>query len=502
MKNTLLKRALVLLPLLIGGIIISCQDEMADSVEMEKDNKVLKEKIEKAITVFEKRSPDFPIIGSRTVDGIQKGIVFEPVWDESFVTNHDDGTTTVETHVRLSQPFHMVPQDSQEAYEQTKDERYLRHLSRAVVLMSNDESPSYAFLMTIIGSKKYMETHDFQLWNVSYNQIPMDFSGMILYHSLGGNFVNGWYVDEGRIFSTCEPISEEDARLLSRASVECRVMTGTRSYYECVSDSDFPYASYEDETVERGNSTICYGPFQESYNYTVCPLIGNDSSSGGGSTNNGAPYDPISDPDRLFTSYSSYALNSQLKGFMAYMEYSDYASKGILNFIENRLMDLEVYNKLNVQIDAAQTADIRYSESNNTVYFKSVNHYSDIALYEEVVHSAQRVVYPDIYEGPLNIEFEAKLIIDYVRLVGGSKGLTDMALNMRYAEVELQDGGEKTLSEWLQSVPYSYFNVSDFWNYVSTWKEVSIAYGDLFMGFAMEPKLIFLIIDEMNELRY
>lgn len=500
MKNTLLKRALVLLPLLIGGIIISCQDEMADSVEMEKDNKVLKEKIEKAITVFEKRSPDFPIIGSRTVDGIQKGIVFEPVWDESFVTNHDDGTTTVETHVRLSQPFHMVPQDSHEAYEQTKDERYLRHLSRVVVLMPNDESASYAFLMTIVGSREYMENHDFQLWEISYNQIPEDFSGMILYHSLGGNFVNGWYVDEGRIFSTCEPISEEDVRLLSRASVECRTLTGYRYYYRCTKDGITYYNTYENESNGISNSTICNGPHIESYNYTACSINENGSSSGG-SSGNGGYYDPVSDPDRLFTSYSTYALNSQLKGFMGYMEYSDYASKGILNFIENRLMDLGVYNKLNVQIDTAQTADIRYSESDNTVYFKSVNHYSDIALYEEIIHTAQRVVYPDFYEGPLNIEFEAKLIIDYVRLVGGSNGLTDMAFNMRYAEVELQDGGEKTLSEWLQSVSYSYFNVSDFWNYVSVWKDISAVYGDLFMGF-VEPKLIFPIIDEMNELRY
>lgn len=498
MKNTFLSSIFILFPFLLGGIVISCQSDLDDEVKIEQQ-KVLKAQIEKAQKIFEYRSPDFPTIQSRTVDGVEKGIVFEPVWDESFVANHADGTTTVETHVRLSQPFHMVPQDSHEAYERTKDQRYLRHLSRAVVLMPDDNSTSYAFLMTIVGSKKYMETHDFQLWEVSYNQIPEDFSGMILYHSLGGNFVNGWYVDEGRVFSTCEPISEEDARLLSRSTWECRTLTGYRYVYQCHNGNNDYYKTYEDESLKIGSSTVCNGPFYESYNYVACSINENGTPSGG--SGSGGYYDPISDPDRLFTSYSTYTLNSQLKGFMAFMEHNDYASKGVLNFIENSLQSLGVYNKLNVQIDATQTVDVRYSSSDNTVYFKSDSHFSDMALYEEVVHSAQRVVYPDYLEGPLNIEFEAKLIMDYVRLVNGSKGLTDMAMNMEYAEIELQDGGTKTLSEWLQSVPYSYFNVSDFWNYVSVWKEISATYGDLFMGFAMEPKLIFPIIEEMNELR-
>ena len=270
-------------------------------------------------------------------------------------------------------------------------------------------------------------------------------------------------------------------------------------YYECRSQSGFPYTSYEDETTDY-NEVICNGPFQEPYNYTVCYWSENGYTPGT-TIGNGGSYDPLSDPDRLFTSYSTYALNTQLKGFMAFMEHNDYASKGVLNFIENNLLSLGVYNKLNVQVDTMQVEDVRYSESNNTVYFKSVNHFSDMALYEEVVHSAQRVVYPNYWDGPFNIEFEAKLIMDYVRLTSGGSGLTDMALNMEYAEVELQSGGMKTLAEWLQGLSYSYFNVSDYWNYVSVWKEISITYENLNMGLAMEPQLVFPVLDEINELR-
>ena len=204
------KKTLFALPLLLGALILSCQDEMSGRLEDKVQDAAINAAIEKAKAIFEQKSPDFPVIQSRSADGVEKGIVFEPTWGEAFVSEHPDGSTTVETHVLLSQPFHLSSQDSQKAYERTKDRRYLQHLSRAVVLMKDDQSTPHAFLMSIIGSKKYMEEHDFQLWDVSYGNIPKDFSGQILYHALDGSFVNGWYVEEGHKYSTCEPISEED----------------------------------------------------------------------------------------------------------------------------------------------------------------------------------------------------------------------------------------------------------------------------------------------------
>ena len=178
MKN---KNLLFAFLLLFGVLLFSCLDEATEAAENNVDKVVYNATIEKAKAIFESRSPDFPVIQSRSADGIEKGIIFEPTWGEAFVSEHNDGSTTVETHVLLSQPFHILPQESQEAYERTKDGRYMQHLSRVVVLMKDDESTPHSFLMTIVGSKKYMEEHDFQLWEVSYGNIPEDFSGQILY---------------------------------------------------------------------------------------------------------------------------------------------------------------------------------------------------------------------------------------------------------------------------------------------------------------------------------
>lgn len=499
MKN---KNLLFALPLLFGMLLFSCQDEATEATENNIDKVTFNAKVEKAKAIFESKSPDFPVIQSRSADGVEKGIVFEPTWGEAFVSEHNDGSTTVETHIRLSQPFHMVSQESQDAYERTKDSRYLQHLSRTVVLTREEEnSEPLAFLMTVVGSKKYMEEHDFQLWEVTYGKIPEDFSGQILYHTLAGDFINGWYVEEGLKFSTCEPISEEEANLLSRAAtqgekVACKTMSNPTSYYICPTDfnDNELFATYEIFDVQTDVNN-CTGPYTKDNSYQICSLVDDSYLSIGGPN---GPVIPYYDLTTLFVTYPS-ELYAQLQGFMNYMNNKDDASRAVLNYIEYiKTSSPGVFQKLNVQIDENQTAGIRVNESNNTVYFKSVSHFSDMDLYEEVVHALQRVVYANYWSGPLNIEFEAKLIIDYMSFVYGSKGNTDMALNMMNAEIELQNGSKKTLSDWIRSNSYSYFNVEDFWEFMSVWKSISTDYGNYMISFRMQPQLIFPIIDTIR----
>ena len=501
------KKTLFVLPLLLGALVLSCQDEMSGGLGNKVQDAAVNATIEKAKAIFESKSPDFPVIQSRSADGVEKGIVFEPTWSEAFVSEHPDGSTTVETHIRVSQPFYMLPQDAQEAYEHTKDNRYLQHLSRSVVLMREEEnSEPLAFLMTIAGSKKYMETHDFQLYDVSYGEIPEDFSGMILYHTLSGDFINGWKVDEGRQFSTCEPISDEEANLLSRAissgqKVACRTETMTKHYFLCRDTvlKNPLYATYEVNKIPDGvKMQNCDGPYTKTESYQICRLV--DESYGSSPGGNWGQVIPYKDFTGLFTTYSS-ELYAQLQGFMSFMENNDDASRAVLSYIDYvKTASPNVFQKLNVQIDGTQTADSRYSAYNNTVYFKSADHYSDIVLYEEVVHALQRVVYTsdEISEGPFNLEFEAKLIVDYIDFANGNQGDTDMALNMMNADVTLQNGSTMTLAEWVDQNAYSNLNVTDFWNYMRVWKSISYGYQNYMMNPRLQPKLISSIISEIN----
>lgn len=131
MKDKMNIKQFLTLPLLLGVIFLSCQDEIVGGMENKVENVEFNATIEKAKAIFEQKSPDFPVIQSRGADGVGKSVVFEPTWEDAFINNHKNGTTTVETHIRLSQPFHMLQEESRKAYEQTNDYRYLQHLSRS-----------------------------------------------------------------------------------------------------------------------------------------------------------------------------------------------------------------------------------------------------------------------------------------------------------------------------------------------------------------------------------
>lgn len=90
MKN---KNLLFALPLLFGVLLFSCQDEATEATENNIDKVTFNAKVEKAKAIFESKSPDFPVIQSRSADGVEKGIVFEPSWEEAFVSEHNDGST-------------------------------------------------------------------------------------------------------------------------------------------------------------------------------------------------------------------------------------------------------------------------------------------------------------------------------------------------------------------------------------------------------------------------
>lgn len=54
MKTTFFKKILICFPFLLGGIVISCQNDLADEVKFE-EQKALKARVEKAKKIFEDR---------------------------------------------------------------------------------------------------------------------------------------------------------------------------------------------------------------------------------------------------------------------------------------------------------------------------------------------------------------------------------------------------------------------------------------------------------------
>lgn len=65
-----IQKQFLLLPLLLGFIFLSCQDEIVGGMENKVKKVEFNATIEKAKAIFEQKSPDFPVIQSRSGDGV------------------------------------------------------------------------------------------------------------------------------------------------------------------------------------------------------------------------------------------------------------------------------------------------------------------------------------------------------------------------------------------------------------------------------------------------
>jgi hypothetical protein len=73
-----------------------------------------------------------------------------------------------------------------------------------------------SFIMTIVGDKEYLEKKEFKLWDNDYTIRDDDFSGLVLYHSLEGKFVNGWRYTNGKVTHKVKIDFDMDVRLQNK----------------------------------------------------------------------------------------------------------------------------------------------------------------------------------------------------------------------------------------------------------------------------------------------
>lgn len=484
-RNVLTKGGNFFLIFCLFYLTYACRQEIVDFLGNKKDT-TLSSDISRAKGIFEGLSPDFPCVQARSSGSVLKSIVIEPVWKDAF-TDENETHSSVETNILLSKPFHVVPKESYEAYESTKDARYLNYLSRAVVLTEKSSLLSDAFIMTIVGSKRYMEKHDFQLWPVSYFNIPKDFSGMILYYSLDGNFVNGWEIEENNQISTCQPVSSEDAKLLSRSGSDCYIVEVTNTYVDCITHSGTNFTTYEGETLSFDwSETTCGSPYTETYSYMVCKS-GSSDSSGGYSP------PPSSNERYKYFKFIPQTMIGDVDRFLQYMREKDCVSRAILSTSEN----MSNFQPVNITVDPVKAPSVaRYDEETNTIFLHDRENFRHITIYEELIHALQSKIYTytETHNGALNMEFEAKLLIDYIGLSVQSVAETDL-------HFLLQKKGEntKTIDDFLENQIGKPFDANSFFMYMKQWKETTpSAYKDFKMDSSVEPKLIKEIVNGLS----
>ena len=122
-----------------------------------------------------------------------------PDWTSSYSGKNGEGRT-VETYLGILNPGIYVTEEASRAYRETQDPRYLKALSRLVVLFPEEDGEAMGFYMTIVPSKSYLEKTDFRPFaNNSYTVRDKELDGYVLYHGLDGQLINGWVYEKGKI---------------------------------------------------------------------------------------------------------------------------------------------------------------------------------------------------------------------------------------------------------------------------------------------------------------
>lgn len=110
----------------------------------------------------------------------------------------------------------------------------------------------------MIADKAYLEKNKFRLWQNSYLKKDKDFSGLVLYQSLEGKFVNGWRFTNGEVTHTVTNLNFENGP-------EMKLKSG---YYSCTTQDIFGWYQECTDYYTVGESGSYYS--EPTYSHTTC----------------------------------------------------------------------------------------------------------------------------------------------------------------------------------------------------------------------------------------
>lgn len=223
MKQNILKFGLIFVAL--ATVFIACEQKLFEG-NSEPENTMT---VDEARAWYESNQPEFLVLKSG--DKEKKTKVVKPKWDGASKSQNSK-VEVVETHIESNGGFGFATEDNYNEWELSRDDGYITSLSRLVVLKYKKSGETVSFLMTIVGDKEYLESKDFKMWNNTYLKKDKDFNGLVLFHSLEGEFENGWRFTKGKPSHTVKMNLDLDIQLKS-GHYECTTYNIYEMFVEC-----------------------------------------------------------------------------------------------------------------------------------------------------------------------------------------------------------------------------------------------------------------------------
>lgn len=282
MRKKILRQVFLLF--LLSGIVNACMNE-SDFFSL---GEGLPPKVSEAKAWYESQVQEGFIPWKPATGGKENVLI--PDWKKAF-SNEDSLYQVTEVHLDGDEKFCMVSSECQEKYRETGDWRYMASDLRLVVRTNKETGQKDGFIMVVYPDLQYLEKHkDNPLKDISYLKRDENFGGVIYYHDMNGEFVNGWSYTDGNI---CALYPNED---MMPDGPQLRDYICTQV---CETITNYVYHYFNGDLVgisNQGSTTTCWYINCYETGGSSGGGYGGDSGSGGGgggSSSGGSSSPPV-----------------------------------------------------------------------------------------------------------------------------------------------------------------------------------------------------------------
>ncbi|GAA3564313.1 hypothetical protein [Snuella lapsa] len=299
MKKSLFKVCGTVIVLLL--LVYSCQKDQ----ELFDDSTNASFGIEEARTWFEaNNSPIILLSGlgnenakSSEEKKTDKPIVFQNDWEHAF-TSKKGHLEVVEVALKSMGRIGHASMNSYNKWRETNNRDYFLSLSRLVIIKNKNDNSIESYIMTMVGETSYIEKKKFQQWNNTYLKKDNDYSGMVLFYTVMGDFVNGWELTNGKVTGKVTKGESKSSTVSKTASTaksssDCQTYYGITTYEQCT--DWYSIGETDDEYFQYYSGTTCETWDEITESFTICAPETEDPDpyAGGGGGTSGS-YNPQS----------------------------------------------------------------------------------------------------------------------------------------------------------------------------------------------------------------
>uniref|UniRef100_UPI003217F33B hypothetical protein n=1 Tax=uncultured Draconibacterium sp. TaxID=1573823 RepID=UPI003217F33B len=403
MKKNYLK--LMTLAFFLSIVIYSCREEFEQIVFSDEDTEILE-----AQSWYEQNKP--PGAGLKSAAQHGEKIYVRPDWKHAFARKHEKNKT-VEIPLSTQGRFGFAPVQNKKAYDETGDFRYMHSLTRLVIQTEKQSKNTIGFFMTIVPDKDFLEEKQFRAYYSSYKKLQKGFTGYVLYHTLEGDFANGWKFYNGEVTHSVE----EDG-----TGIDVQLKSGQEEEYNCTAyfmetwtQHCTEYYTITEYVIVNVIDEICDAPVVvKELVYVECTKSDGTPIGGDGD------YTPPSGQEPATPSVDALSNdNSTLDP-----SENQLLEQALINFKEKYPIYGELYNtllskeiKFSFKINSSCPANAAFY-TNGIIEFKNKEAIKEINLTEELIHAIQYYTHygSNMTDLVRNFEFEAKVFQDYACL--------------------------------------------------------------------------------------